>query len=99
MNKQLSLFKKVKVEWENGDTTYETVLSENEYHYYFDHAESGRFWAEKFKCSTADDLRKKLEEVKQDNKSAWNSYGSELCAGSMFDEEDEIKYQIDKLES
>jgi hypothetical protein len=35
-----------------------------------------------------------LKEMKEHNKSAWDIYGSELCAGSMLKEEENIQNEI-----
>jgi hypothetical protein len=38
-----------------------------------------------------------LNEIKRYNESAWDTYGSELCAGEMIGEERTIKKKIDEL--
>ena len=42
-------------------------------------------------------LLDKLSITKADNKSAWDHYGSELCAGSMINEEEAIENKIKSL--
>lgn len=42
-------------------------------------------------------LRHALNETKENNHQAWQTYGSELCAGSMIEEENKIQKQIDLL--
>jgi hypothetical protein len=48
-------------------------------------------------ASLLNKLIDKLEEVRNSNRSAWNTYGSELCAGSMIKEEEDIEKEIQKL--
>lgn len=43
-------------------------------------------------------LEANLAEMKRSNRSLWNSYGSELCAGAMIREEEELEKKIEKLE-
>lgn len=43
-------------------------------------------------------LKKELDEVRRSNKSLWDIYGSELCAGDMINEEKQLEEQIKKLE-
>jgi hypothetical protein len=43
------------------------------------------------------DLVAKLEKTKESNRSAWDTYGSELCAGGMIGEENYIEEQIEEL--
>jgi predicted secreted Zn-dependent protease len=45
-----------------------------------------------------DRLRKELSETRNSNENAWNAYGSELCAGEMKRNEEEIALQIGRLE-
>ena len=40
-----------------------------------------------------------LEKVKASNKRAWDTYGSELCAGEMIGEERALKDKIAELKS
>ncbi len=42
-------------------------------------------------------LEKELEELKESNRSAWETYGSELCAGGMIQEEKNLQEKIDLL--
>lgn len=42
-------------------------------------------------------LLDKLKNLKESNKSSWNTYGSELCAGDMIRKENDIENQIKKL--
>lgn len=37
-----------------------------------------------------------LEELKSSHRSQWDTYGSELCAGGMFAEEEKIQKEINK---
>lgn len=43
-------------------------------------------------------LKIKLNKLKDDNRSAWDTYGSELCAGEMIREETKIEKEIEDLE-
>ena len=43
------------------------------------------------------ELEEELTEMRRSNHSLWNNYGSELCAGEMFREEDKLQNQIDNL--
>jgi len=43
------------------------------------------------------DLVDKLEKTRESNRSAWDTYGSELCAGGMIGEENYIEEQIEGL--
>ena len=42
-------------------------------------------------------LEKALEELKESNRSSWDMYGSELCAGDMIGQERALQEKIDKL--
>ena len=42
-------------------------------------------------------LEKELTELKEYHESAWETYGSELCAGGMISKERALQEQIDKL--
>ena len=42
-------------------------------------------------------LEQSLAEVKRKNKSMWDTYGSELCAGEMIGEERALQEKINKL--
>ena len=42
-------------------------------------------------------LEKELEELKASNRSMWDTYGSELCAGAMINEEEKLEREIEKL--
>lgn len=44
-------------------------------------------------------LEKQLKELKEYHLSAWQDYGSELCTGSMIDEERELERQIEILKN
>jgi hypothetical protein len=42
-------------------------------------------------------LEKKLKDLKEQNRSMWDQYGSELCVGAMINEEENIERKIKKL--
>ena len=42
-------------------------------------------------------LEAALEKVRESNRSLWDMYGSELCAGDMIGEERALEEQIKKL--
>jgi hypothetical protein len=42
-------------------------------------------------------LEKALEDLKVSNRSAWDIYGSELCAGTMIEEEEKLEKKIATL--
>ena len=44
-----------------------------------------------------EELEKELEELKESNKSSWDMYGSELCAGDMIGRETALQKKIEKL--
>jgi hypothetical protein len=44
-------------------------------------------------------LKDELSKLRHENFSAWNEYGSELCAGEMIRKEREIEERIKELES
>ena len=46
------------------------------------------------KEKTIKELEKELEELKESNKSAWDTYGSELCAGDMIGREKALEKEI-----
>lgn len=46
-----------------------------------------------------DSLYKKLEKTRASNRSMWDSYGSELCAGEMIKEEEKIEKEIERLQA
>lgn len=46
-----------------------------------------------------DKLKKELEDKKKMNRDLWNSYGSELCAANMIEQENRIENKIRKLET
>ena len=46
---------------------------------------------------TIEELEKELEKVKESNRSLWDRYGSELCAGDMLGQEAAIQKEIDRL--
>jgi hypothetical protein len=46
-----------------------------------------------------ENLKAKLARIKEQHMSLWETYGSELCAGSMSSEERYLEEQIKKLEN
>lgn len=42
-------------------------------------------------------LEKALKDMKESHRSQWDTYGSELCAGDMIRQEEEIEKKIAKL--
>ena len=46
---------------------------------------------------TIEELEMELEELKKTHRSLWDIYGSELCAGDMIRQEDELSKKILKL--
>jgi len=46
---------------------------------------------------TIEELEQELQELKENNKAAWDMYGSELCSGEMCAKEDTLKKKIEKL--
>jgi len=42
-------------------------------------------------------LERELEELRRSNESAWDTYGSELCAGDMIAKEKRLEEQIRQL--
>ena len=42
-------------------------------------------------------LENELEELRESNKSSWDMWGSELCAGDMIGKERALEDQIKKL--
>lgn len=44
-------------------------------------------------------LEKELKEIKESNHSMWDSYGSELCAGAMINEEEKLEKEIERLKA
>ena len=42
-------------------------------------------------------LEKELQDLKASNRSMWDSYGSELCAGAMINEEEQLEKEIERL--
>ena len=44
-------------------------------------------------------LEKELEDLKKYHRDIWSTYGSELCAGDMFRQEDKLEEQIKKLKT
>lgn len=42
-------------------------------------------------------LEKKLQKLKETNRSLWNTYGSELCTGEMIAEEKALEKKIKEL--
>jgi NTP pyrophosphatase (non-canonical NTP hydrolase) len=45
---------------------------------------------------TLEELEKELADLKAYHKSAWNTYGSELCAGDMIRQEEKLEKEIAK---
>lgn len=45
-----------------------------------------------------DNLKKALDNLKQNHRDCWDIYGSELCAGDMIRQEEELEKEIKKLE-
>jgi hypothetical protein len=45
------------------------------------------------------ELEKELKEIKESNRSMWDSYGSELCAGAMINEEEKLEKEIERLKA
>ena len=45
---------------------------------------------------TIEQLEKELADLKEYHKSAWNTYGSEICAGDMIRQEEELEKEIDE---
>jgi hypothetical protein len=41
-----------------------------------------------------EELEKQLKELKKSNEDAWKMYGSELCAGDMIRQEQELENKI-----
>lgn len=48
------------------------------------------------KEKTIEELEKELEIIKESNKSAWDTYGSELCAGDMIGRENALEREIQR---
>jgi len=51
----------------------------------------------KKKSKTVAELEQELAELEASNASMWNTYGSELCAGEMIEEEKALRNKIEKL--
>jgi len=43
---------------------------------------------------TIEELEKELEDLKTSHRSQWDTYGSELCAGDMIRQEEELEKEI-----
>lgn len=43
-------------------------------------------------------IKKSLENLKRHHRDSWDIYGSELCAGDMIRQEEELEKEIAKLE-
>ena len=43
---------------------------------------------------TIEELEQELVELKEQHKSMWDTYGSELCAGDMIRKEEELENEI-----
>jgi hypothetical protein len=48
------------------------------------------------KEKTIEELEQELEQMKSFHRSAWETYGSELCAGDMLRQEDELQKKIQR---
>lgn len=48
---------------------------------------------------TIEQLEDELKKLKESNRSMWDTYGSELCAGDMIREEEELEKKILKLKT
>lgn len=46
---------------------------------------------------TIEELEKDLIKLREYHRSAWDTYGSELCAGDMIRQEENLEKQIQKL--
>lgn len=46
------------------------------------------------KAPTLEELKSKLRSLRQSNRDAWNTYGSELCVGAMLRQEEDLEKQI-----
>ena len=46
---------------------------------------------------TIEQLEKELEDLKTSHRSQWDTYGSELCAGDMIRQEEELEKKIRKM--
>jgi len=51
------------------------------------------------KAKTIEELEKELSNLKDHHKSAWDTYGSELCAGDMIAQEEKLEKEIKKLKA
>jgi len=49
------------------------------------------------KKKTLEELEKELADLKASNSSQWDTYGSELCAGDMIRQEENLEKEIVKL--
>ena len=45
-----------------------------------------------------EEKKKELKDLKKYHKSAWDTYGSELCAGGMIAKEESLEKEIELLE-
>ena len=48
---------------------------------------------------TIEQLEKELEDLKTSHRSQWDTYGSELCAGDMIRQEEELEKKIANLKA
>ena len=48
---------------------------------------------------TIEELEKELKELKESHRSMWDTYGSELCAGDMIQQEEKLEKEILKLKT
>ena len=51
------------------------------------------------KEKSIEELEKELDELQKYHKSAWEDYGSELCAGDMIAQEERLEKEIKKLKA
>lgn len=51
------------------------------------------------KTKTIEQLEKELEDLKASHRSQWDTYGSELCAGDMIHQEEELEKEILRLKT
>lgn len=72
---------RARVHWADG---YFTALRND----YIKFAESEKL------LKRIDKKKEALEQMKEHNKSAWDVYGSELCAGGMLAEEEKLQVEI-----
>lgn len=49
------------------------------------------------KSQQIEDLKKQLSDLRRDNLNAWETYGSEICAGELIRQEEELENKIKQL--